>query len=73
MTSERRCKHPNARVIELRGNTATIRCEDCGPLELYAPIRPWISNHACRRVHKAPKWAQKLIDAEVAKQQAVTS
>lgn len=72
-TSDRRCKHPNARVVSLKGNSALIRCEDCGPLELYTPIKLWVSNHACRRVHKAPKWAQKLIDAELAKRETVTS
>jgi len=69
----KRCKHPNARVVEIRGNSAKIRCEDCGPLELWCPVVPRVSNHACRRIHKAPKWAQKLIEAELAKQQAVTS
>lgn len=58
----KRCKHPNARLTELRGNMATIRCDDC-VLVLHTPRVPYVSNHACRRVHKAPKWAQRLIDA----------
>lgn len=60
-----RCRHPNATVVEIRdhGRTqiATIECKDCD-LTLYTPVRPWISNHACHRVHKAPQWAQRLID-----------
>lgn len=60
----RRCKHPNARVTDLfwMRHTARIDCPDCERL-FAVPRSPWASRHACRRVHQAPKWAQKLIDA----------
>lgn len=67
---QQRCKHPKAFVKQIDGNMALIRCEDCGPLELWTPVTPWVSNHACRRVHKAPKWAQRLIDAKLAEQRS---
>lgn len=61
-STAKRCKHPDARVVRLEGNMATIRCDAC-ELTLYTPAVPYVSRHACRRVHKAPKWAQRLIDA----------
>lgn len=67
----KRCRHPRARVTAMEGNMATIRCDDC-ELTLYTPRVPYVSRHACRRVHKAPAWAQQLIDAYVTDENQLT-
>lgn len=62
-----RCKHPNARLVELRNPSGPhgyfrARCDDCDLTVMGIPY-PIVSRHPCRRVSRPPKWCERLIAA----------
>jgi hypothetical protein len=60
----KRCLHPHAfllRIPKQYGDTADAFCPDC--VRRWSGISQiWVSNHACRRVHRPPKWVMRLVD-----------
>lgn len=61
----KRCQHPDAKLVERRGDWVDCFCGACR-VGWCGSLIPWRSSHACARLHKPPRWVIRVANqAEV--------